>query len=593
VTDPNSSSSGYQDKCELHTLTGRNSCPADEYPSGSYQDCLDNRTPVASVPSTCYRIGGTGNYATCITVTTGCTSRDYASQSACQADLPQNTTDTAKCGSKSGSYSASTDDFIGIWAKWCRNGDAINFDPGSSFPAKGQTITWECYVSTDDRVTCQASRDAGSYVENGCTSQTKSNVCVYDPSTTGVCTYKSPWLCVLPGSSCGSGKEYNQLGKCKSEDNQIGAKLVVHEGEKCVTEGVECSCRRTGNSNFKIQPDEYCPEVDAAQCVNVTSHQGKICNQDGTKCGSSGNCDQASSGKFFDNLISKVKDWLSLSMQKVSAQESEKSNEYIFDVGTGLLSNLTEGIYDFEYEGETYAFEIGPDQSEVMLFIDKNSNDEFDEGIDVKISDYASQVTVTAYSKVYEYELEEGLNFVNFPFIVEDEDRRTAASLLEILNEVNDDLIYSISKFVGGKWKMVGQNTELYDNDDFQLLPGQGYIIKAKEDVDISIPGRPIKFNSEADSAPIYLSQGWNLIGLYGTKVKSYTAKSLIQDINTDDFTADNVTKWVKDTQAYDGFQVTDGEEYGFDYPLNKLESYFVRIKEGQGNWQPSLGGNN
>jgi hypothetical protein len=43
----------------------------------------------------------------------------------------------------------------------------------------------------------------------------------------------------------------------------------------------------------------------------------------------------------------------------------------------------------------------------------------------------------------------------------------------------------------------------------------------------------------------------------------------------------------------YEGFQLSDGEEYGFDYPLNILESYFVRITEGKGNWQPSLSGNN
>jgi len=38
---------------------------------------------------------------------------------------------------------------------------------------------------------------------------------------------------------------------------------------------------------------------------------------------------------------------------------------------------------------------------------------------------------------------------------------------------------------------------------------------------------------------------------------------------------------------------MSESKEYGFDYPLNTLESYFVRITEGSGNWQPQLGGNN
>jgi len=140
---------------------------------------------------------------------------------------------------------------------------------------------------------------------------------------------------------------------------------------------------------------------------------------------------------------------------------------------------------------------------------------------------------------------------------------------------------------------MVGQNVEVYDNNDFQLLSSEGYMVKAKNDVNISIVGQPIKFENESDNVPIYFSTGWNLIGLYGTNVKQYTAKTLIEDVNKDDFTADNVTKWAKDKQMYEGFQLTDSEEYGFDYPLNILESYFVRITEGKGNWEPQLSSNN
>jgi hypothetical protein len=34
---------------------------------------------------------------------------------------------------------------------------------------------------------------------------------------------------------------------------------------------------------------------------------------------------------------------------------------------------------------------------------------------------------------------------------------------------------------------------------------------------------------------------------------------------------------------------MSEGQEYGFDYPINPLEAVFVRILEGRGNWQPKL----
>ena len=172
---------------------------------------------------------------------------------------------------------------------------------------------------------------------------------------------------------------------------------------------------------------------------------------------------------------------------------------------------------------------------------------------------------------------------------MEDEELRTAASLLKKLNEIYGNSLFSISKYEGGRWKIVGQNTVLYGNNDFQLLPGEGYVIKAKEEITVSVIGQPVKYETPGDTAPVTLFEGWNLIGLYGTGVKTYTAKTMIADINAANFTADNVSKWEKEKQSYEGFQFSEGQEYGFDFPINSLESVFVRVLEGRGNWQPKL----
>ena len=110
------------------------------------------------------------------------------------------------------------------------------------------------------------------------------------------------------------------------------------------------------------------------------------------------------------------------------------------------------------------------------------------------------------------------------------------------------------------------------------------------------LKGQPVKFETTSDQAPVTFFPGWNLIGVYGTKVKQYTAKSMLQDINAFeeiDFTADIVNGWDQEAQSYEGFVLenTNGleSEYGFDFPINTLKSYFVRVANGNGNWQPSL----
>jgi hypothetical protein len=283
------------------------------------------------------------------------------------------------------------------------------------------------------------------------------------------------------------------------------------------------------------------------------------------------------------------------SMGKVlAAVEGEGFSEYVIDPISGMVSGINPGSYIIEYEGEFYAFTIRDynlsEGGEVEIYLDKNDNGEYDEGVDIKVSDIASKIKILTLSKTYNYELKKGFNFVTFPFLIKNEDSQSAASLLRNLNEIYGNSLFSISKYEGGRWKIVGQNTVVYGNNDFQLLPGEGYVIKAKEEITVSVIGQPVKYETTADSAPVTLFEGWNLIGLYGTGVKTYTAKTMIADINAANFTADNVSKWEKEKQSYEGFQFSEGQEYGFDFPINSLEAVFVRVLEGRGNWQPKLG---
>lgn len=421
--------------------------------------------------------------------------------------------------------------------------------------------------------------------------------------------------CSTIGKICTNG---DSAWKCKSRtwiklSDEEAHKIMadgtdkINSGEKCLYG--TCECLSGVDKGKYIHYGKSCRDVIGTDgCVKIKDDT-KVCSRSGTKCIYYREmpidkyvwlCKEPEDASIFKEVgkhISLLNRFSFLS--EVYAEDINKDN-YIIDQSTGLISGLEEGVYSFENNGQTYFFDISEESliannGNVFIFIDKNDNGEYDEGTDTKISTLGAQIQITTIQKSYKYSLKEGFNFVSFPFVVAYDEYRTAASLLKQLNSVYGDIIYSISKF-DGSWKVVGQNLELYDNNDFQLLPGQGYVIKAKEDINIVIPGKPIKYESSEETAPIYLSQGWNLIGIYGTNVKSYTAKSMLQDINNFnniDFTANNVTKWESDTQRYEGYQlnITDGveKEYGFDYPIDILKSYFVRVENGTGNWQPEL----
>ena len=397
-------------------------------------------------------------------------------------------------------------------------------------------------------------------------------------------------------------------GEIVDEELIATDRIPIHAGEECKVKA--CYCDSGIDKDKKIENGEWCREIKTSDC----KEDGKqVCNNSGDTCKytkiyytlfevtsyyEDWRCVGPKKTTNSSTFLEKNKNLLSLlSSPKVQAEELLEE-EYIIDFETGLFSGIKPGTYSFEKDGQVYFFDVTEssllaNNGGVLIYIDKNSNGTYDDGVDTKVSTLGSTLKIKTIEQKYRYNLSKGFNFISLPYLVSSEEYRTAASLLKKLNEVYGNVIYSISKY-DGSWKIVGENVEVYDNNDFQLLPGQGYIIRSKDNISIIINGKPIKYEGETDKAPITLFKGWNLIGLYGSKTKQYTANSLIKGINDFkqvDFTADNVSKWESDTQRYDGFQVTNESgvdiEYGFDFPINLLQSYFVRVQDGSGNWQP------
>lgn len=368
---------------------------------------------------------------------------------------------------------------------------------------------------------------------------------------------------------------------------------VTPKGQKCQND--ICLCE-TG-TDHKIEKEEFC--IDVSTCDANEKH---VCNKAGNTCkleNLNGYEIWDCTGDIKSSMLTPTYKLISSILPKAFAQANE-TKEYIIDSSTGLISGIESGIYTFEVDGTTYMFFVEKEALEandgkILIFIDKDSNGIYNEGIDTKVSDFGSKILISTIQKEYTYNLKQGFNFVSFPFLNVNESARTALGLLEMLNTLTNGSVYSIAKY-DSNWEIVGKNGDTYLSNDFQLIPGQGYVIKVTKDVEISIQGYPVEFDSLDDTAPITLFTGWNLIGVYGSKTKVYTAKTLLQDINSFeqvDFTADIVNGWDQEAQSYEGFvlESTNGieTEYGFNFPINTLKSYFVRVQNGKGNWQPKL----
>ncbi|MCK9417545.1 fibronectin type III domain-containing protein, partial [Candidatus Dojkabacteria bacterium] len=321
------------------------------------------------------------------------------------------------------------------------------------------------------------------------------------------------------------GKKWVKWGdyKAKNPETEIpaGNVQILPTGQQC--SAGRCLCPE----NLIVGPGGFCPEVEASSCN--FGNVGSICNQHGFVCrivnseahnvdteneakryyldGEEGTVCVKDSNKCYKGIdtrnnlqpftqvaavfclqnndsslkLDRENPLISLLNQRGIGEVLAENNKedtvgYIIDPQTGMISDIDPGSYLIEYNNEHYAFEIRDyelenNEGSVLIYIDKDDNGEYNSETDLKISDIASEISVIALNAEHKYSLTEGFNFVSFPFLVSGAEYRTAAGLLKKLNEVYNNSLYSISKFDGGQWKIVGENVQLYDNNDFQLLP--------------------------------------------------------------------------------------------------------------------------
>lgn len=196
---------------------------------------------------------------------------------------------------------------------------------------------------------------------------------------------------------------------------------------------------------------------------------------------------------------------------------------------------------------------------------------------DIMIKSRSFEINYSKKAEVKKYDLQSGLNIISFDFVPVPTTlgAYTVSELVENARKNGTNIEY-VSYFDGGRWVEGYKCTaESCIGSNFAILPGKGYVLKTSKKGSFTVSAYNLK-----SAIPLNLSAGWNLIGVHGYS-SAYTAKSLINSINKiDGLTADNVSWYPTSKGRYEGLQVTDGVEYGFDFPINPMNGYFVRIKK-------------
>jgi hypothetical protein len=335
------------------------------------------------------------------------------------------------------------------------------------------------------------------------------------------------------------------------------------------------NCCQTDSGQYKIDICSGPSKLWWADCIK-NGKIGDVFHEDAIRYDEFRYGGKASGASLFRKLISPV----SADEEISELEETDTTTVFFFPES---------GMYEINTYGGGTTHVMGDKETSYFYFKNRDgvegyqapidpSNPQEDE--DIIIPRGIAEVSVSRTTTGNEIELKQGVNIISFNFLPTkggEEMKLTSEDFLELVN-ISGRNVSSVSYFSGGQW----QGGTSYDFGEqkvvgasFDLIFGKGYVVIAEEDVTITVPGHDLQ-----NSVPIAFSSGWNLIGVHGHN-KRYTAKSFIDSINSiEGLKSNNVTWWPTNRGMYQGYQVSDGQSYGQDFPISKDLGYFVRISE-------------
>lgn len=203
----------------------------------------------------------------------------------------------------------------------------------------------------------------------------------------------------------------------------------------------------------------------------------------------------------------------------------------------------------------------------VVVFADNNGNGVYDN--EEKVLPWAGvQVKLTKVDQGKTVSLNAGWNLVSLTALPNE--TIAASNILKNIGSQGGQAT-TVSTLVSGDWKsFVIRGDKTYSGDDFAIVPGKAYFIKA-------LKPSAIKFTGQNLVAPVKLAlrSGWNAIGVPQQSQK-YTISTFVNKLNSQKANSDMASRW--ESGFWDSFVSKKEQTYGNDFPIEPNRGYIIKV---------------
>ncbi|HOU75679.1 MAG TPA: fibronectin type III domain-containing protein [Candidatus Dojkabacteria bacterium] len=259
--------------------------------------------------------------------------------------------------------------------------------------------------------------------------------------------------------------------------------------------------------------------------------------------------------------------------------------KYVNEIQTQDIINLYPGVYEVDNPSiTTDVIYIKDKYDQVVYFDDKNGNGvkENDEPYLNIMESQGIELSLKKVSEVIEYDLAVGWNFVSFPMLMEGDGTsniKTASDLIEEFSLQGVVVSHVVALRDGVFWVYTTRHMDNSEGivlgEDFNILPGEGYIVYSLDNKKVSLAGR--KVNGSLD---LILNSGWNLVGIYHSDVDYFMSSEVISMFSEQNSSIDTMTQFK--SGRFESYIVKNGRVFGFDFEVYPNKSYWVYMGKGE-----------
>lgn len=210
---------------------------------------------------------------------------------------------------------------------------------------------------------------------------------------------------------------------------------------------------------------------------------------------------------------------------------------------------------------EAFAQEEATSSATLTVFADENDNGKLDKNESV-LPWSGVNATLQNVDQTRVVSLLEGWNLITLTSLPNEP--LTASGLLKAIAQ-DGGYATTVSTLENGNWKsFVQRGNESFSGDDFVIVPGKAYFVKALKRSAFLFKGQVF-----IEGVKISLDSGWNAVGFPQTS-KEYKIEDIISQTNSD-----SASRW--ESGLWDSFVKQDGNKYGENFPIEPNRGYILK----------------